>query len=193
MNYWMFEGFFYVLSLIQRIPELFQDLRNTCIDRAKEEIVKIYEGIFGGRMKNLKILYCGPAAHTNLGDSLLGVGSLELFHHYNAQVTICGDIQTRHVKPRVPACDKSFISKWSQKNRDGIAYYHPGGNWGDLYGQVQKYRLNIFKILTELKIPIISGPQTLSYAKVINDKSDTSVLNSFDYSAGATFMFRLLK
>ena len=60
--------------------------------------------------------------------------------------------------PKIKFCNIAKIS--TQEKRKYFIYYSPGGNWGDLYPEVQTPRLRVLGQASRLGLPFISGNKT---------------------------------
>ena len=105
------------------------------------------------------MVYVGAAFHENLGDNLLVEGSLRLFQHLNIRSVYCGDKQSRKF---VDKCGDDTFARICPR-QSCFVYYHPGGNWGDLWSGVQDYREHVLTLTSHLRIATISGPQTIFF------------------------------
>ena len=59
-------------------------------------------------------------------------------------------------------------------------YYHPGGNWGDMYSEVHKPRKEWIRFIASLKnMTLISGPQTMFFYDQEAEKKDGLFINTY--------------
>ena len=58
-------------------------------------------------------------------------------------------------------------------------YYHPGGNWGDMYSEVHGPRKEWIKFIASLRnITLVGGPQTMFYYDNQAEQADASFINT---------------
>ena len=145
---------------------------------------------FSGDNSNSEVIYYGPATHRNLGDNLLVLGSISLLESFNKKLYFCGDSQSNYASPRIARCSDEEIKQRISKTHNGFIYYHPGGNWGDLYLGAHNSRMHVLRYASDNNISVISGPQTLYYKDRKNEESDKVYLNSFLQKASIKFLWR---
>ena len=160
--------------------------RDECILHAQYAIKRSFSPIFETNLK--KVLYFGPATHTNLGDCLLVQGSLNMLDHFNASISYCGDEQSQS-NFVIPSCNNTKILK--KLGGNGIIYYHPGGNWGNLWRTVHQYRMGILQFADRHNIEFVSGPQTIFYDNngTAKEREDMNLIGNLSHSS-TTLTFR---
>lgn len=63
---------------------------------------------------------------------------------------------------------------------DLLLYYHPGGNWGDMYGYVHQARLEMLKYVgSTQKVKMIGGPQTMFYYNDTIMQTEADFINRY--------------
>lgn len=105
-------------------------------------------------------LLIDPAYHRNVGDSMITYGE----RSFLGSVDECRYVQAH---ASMPACrDDGQHSLW----------WHGGGNWGDLWPQVQQARIQSLEDFPDSSI--ISFPQSLYYRDKQRERQDAVVLNN---------------
>ena len=163
--------------------------REQCIQGViKKSIERYKEALELGGLKsysNLKTLYIGPAFHDNLGDNLLVLGSLHVLKWLNISVSMfCADSQTTRF---VDFCSDEKLLSTCQPGKCFI-YYHPGGNWGNIWGnKIQSYREHVIELGSHRGITTISGPQTAYY---LEGKPEKNLFDKRVNSSHAVLLWR---
>lgn len=88
--------------------------------------------------------------HTNVGDSAIWLGELELLHALGARLVYAGDI-TRY--------DPGVVRR--RVGSGGLVLLHGGGNLGDLWPRHQAFRERVLVDLVDL--PVIQLPQSIHF------------------------------
>ena len=117
-----------------------------------------------------KDILVDPAYHGNLGDTLLTQGEQTFFKHFNFQPKECQFVQ----------CGKKCAVKCKQMfGQSGfgpkLAFWHAGGNWGDLWPSAQKARVHSMRQLLQHNFTVIGMPQSLFYQNEKNEIIDTRI------------------
>lgn len=122
-----------------------------------------------------RVLFLDPAEHTNLGDVTLAFGVhrlLSRFGFFRRSITRC-KLQQAQVGV---TCSPEVYTQ----HRLGL--FHGGGNWGDLYYQVQKVRLNAIGEMMASGMTLVSMPQSYHYNNRASAAYDASQLNESLFS-----------
>ena len=101
---------------------------------------------------------------------MLDYGELCLLEAMGKSHTECGVVQSGDKNKR---CDHSFYKK------SGIAMWHAGGNWGDLWRIVQTRRLETFRFMKAQNMTIVSMPQSYHYMNAAVEAKDASLINTY--------------
>ena len=134
--------------------------RYKCISDVQLKIMEVFEPWLKA---NSKIVYADPAMTNNIGNVLLWAGSNKLFRKFGKFPSMhCGGVQSK--RDSISSCE-SMEPKIREIVGDGkgFIFYHPGGNWGNVYRHVMESRLRIWKLAFENEIPFVSGPQSVYY------------------------------
>ena len=118
-----------------------------------EGIVRAQNSVLGAFMPNHAegVPLFDPATHWNIGDNLIALGKLRFAARNHINVFMCDGSQTREKinsshSCRVQAPD-GVLYPHGSATRDKIAWYHGGGNWGDLYPAAHRERRTIARQL----------------------------------------------
>jgi exopolysaccharide biosynthesis predicted pyruvyltransferase EpsI len=111
------------------------------------------------------VLYVDPAYHGNDGDYFLTLGSTFFLNHYapSSNVTQCHVSQAMQM---VPDCSEIIPAT------SGPAFYHPGGNWGDLYS-LHRGRRDLFESILTYHPKLVGLPQSFWYDSDTKRDKDT--------------------
>ena len=163
-------------------------IRDKCIHHAQTKIIGSFSSFF---QTNSTVLYFDPVTNEDLGDSVLLLqGSLNMLGHFNSSISFCGDVQSSYKDSNlhIPRCKEDKLGKLAGGGNFTI-YYHPGGNWGDLYRSIQEYRLEILKYASLQNIPFISGQQSIFYGNLSIEQEDKKFIRESNCT-DAVFSFR---
>eukprot|EP00210_Caulerpa_lentillifera_P006565 g6270.t1 len=163
-------------------PEL-EFERAKCLEGIRSRLIADYEPFF----ENVKsIALIDVALHFNLGDSVLWRAAIHLATLFGHNIDyLCAESQ-RAPGPlkRFPHCNTTEIIHAVGSN--GLVMYHAGGNWGDLYRFIQRYRMQVLKDLGDAysaeaaPFKVIQLPQSIVYMR--NNQSlideDDAAINS---------------
>lgn len=132
--------------------------REACLARAQEEILRQYAPRLSGR-----VALVDPAHHSNAGDSLIAYGEIALLNRLGLPFEECRFERGGQAAAHVPRCD------WA---RFDVALLQGGGNWGDLYPEVQQPRLAEMGRMPR----VVGAPQSLHYESAENKRRDAAAL-----------------
>ena len=168
--------------------EAYGDLRNFCLDYIKNKSMRIWESLLASWGPN--VIYMGPSTHRNLGDALLALGSVKMLRFFNKDITFCGDPQSNYFHPKVMYCDDNKIIEVVKDN--GFIYYHPGGNWGDMYPGAHHQRMRTLQLASQKGINMISGPQTFFYTNnSVREQEDAVIVSQLQFPNKTVLSWRL--
>lgn len=117
------------------------------------------------------VLFLDPAEHSNLGDVSLAWGAHRLFSrfgYFRNSITRCRIQQSKlgeYCSPEIYA-------------RHKLAFFHAGGNWGDLYRNIHLKRLAAIQEMVALNVTFIGLPQSYLYRRTELEDLDASDLRS---------------
>jgi len=129
----------------------------------------------------LEILLVDPAYHPNVGDHMISEGEHVFFKREILRALAQLKENTRRKimgTPRItyrecgyfqasvyaPPCQDLLKGK-SQTESIKIAFWHGGGNWGDLWKKIQKFRSESLQPLIERGYRVYGFPQSLYFAE----------------------------
>ena len=111
------------------------------------------------------------------GDQILVAASAHMLKYFQKFMIWCRGTQTFQMN--LPICNQAFINATAAKNQGTFIYYHPGGNWGDMYGYVHEARLEVLKFAAKIpKLTIVGGPQTMYYYNHSKQLADSEFINA---------------
>ena len=151
--------------------------RQQCLRDIRDQIVEDFRPLFTNVER---IILMDVALHTNMGDSVLWRAAIHLASLYGHSINhVCAASQAANdlygTMSQFPHCDLANIINLVKDN--GLVLYHAGGNWGNLYRFVQKYRmkaLQVFSYNSEkpgYNFKVAQLPQTIYY----KNEDDVSV------------------
>ena len=152
--------------------ELVKQHRHQCIQNIRQR----HDKTIGAQVRELTNekqyghILLDPAYHDNLGDTLLTRGELSFFQGINLQVKECLFYKAPGI--RRGRCNR-MISKSSSEQK--IAFWHAGGNWGDLWPDFNKRRLPSIQHLLEKNFTVVGMPQSLYYQNRRNQLRDVRI------------------
>lgn len=139
--------------------------RQKCLHRIRNRVIEDYRPFFENATG---IALIDVALHVNLGDSILMRAAIHLASLFGHSVHyVCAGSQDSNFDETFPRCDMEKLIEVVKNN--GLVMYHAGGNWGDLYRHVQKYRLQFLKRLgtayqtKNTTFKVIQLTQTIAY------------------------------
>lgn len=134
-------------------------------------------------------LYMDPATHPNLGDQILVFASVKLLEHFNKTIKYCAGQQTKSPPRLLGPCGSSDIMSYAKTAKDPFLFYHPGGNWGDIYRGTQKPRLDVIKFVKQFSsLTFVSGPQTLYYRDKSLAAADATFIKTYGGSPSKLYL-----
>uniref|UniRef100_A0A7S2PNK8 Polysaccharide pyruvyl transferase domain-containing protein n=1 Tax=Skeletonema marinoi TaxID=267567 RepID=A0A7S2PNK8_9STRA len=139
-------------------------IRTKCID----EIRKIHDEKLGEFIRKFKRdssesdghwnLLAQPSFHSNLGDTLLTEGEEVFFERQQFVHQMCLHYREWPAK-NISHCPKHFENAIG----NNLAFWHAGGNWGDLWPLPQKLRMNGVASLLKNNFTFVGMPQSIFY------------------------------
>lgn len=122
---------------------------------------------------NKKILLVDPAYLSNVGDNMLSLGALEYFHSKGYDTDYSGNAAKPDEAAEVPRCHFQQagghrfppcgnMSSFAHRGV-GIAAWHAGGNWGDIWNAIQQKRIPSFYDILRNNFTLVQMPQSLHY------------------------------
>lgn len=162
--------------------------RHKCLRRIRR---RHYDSLFPmfSRLGGLtdEILYVDPAYHNNVGDNMLSYAGLTFL----MRLRMYDEIQECHyaqAMKRFPKC-LEIIGK-ADAMVPKYAAWHAGGNWGDLYHNIQETRINSFELLLGKNYSVVTMPQSLFYQDESTMSTDADTIknactNGLGLSSGA--------
>lgn len=116
--------------------------------------------LFKPFLKNKKVLFCDVPVHGNVGDSLIYLGTLELFNRLNVKVI-----------DSISAYEPERLKTMSVTD-DVVLVCQGGGNFGDLYSLHQDFRHLLLDVFPNNQILLM--PQSIHYDDLDIFKRDCS-------------------
>jgi len=168
--------------------------RHECIFHIRERQFATYTSLLGKRSSPFRsmILLVDPAYHANVGDHMItaaehiflrrlgwdadtNAGKNNKNINPNAEFQECHYLQANEF---VPHCDTLLHSQNPLHGQGKVAVWHGGGNWGDLWPQMQKIRLEqSFRALLQSNYSSVVGmPQSLYYQHPESEIADARLL-----------------
>ena len=150
-----------------------------------------------------KVLLVDPAYHKNVGDHMITLGEMAFLQRMgyattattrpretnsgeNLNAAVYEECTYIQGGPFLPLCDDFLLKRQQQQHENvssssfspGVALWHGGGNWGDLWPKVQSMRASSLEPLFAAHYnPIISMPQSLYFDdEKIFQKENTNVM-----------------
>ncbi|WP_298740346.1 polysaccharide pyruvyl transferase family protein [uncultured Chitinophaga sp.] len=99
--------------------------------------------------------------HRNIGDNLIWQGELDFLKDYVPYKMVYSCNHYTYLPDRIP--------------KDAVILLHGGGNFGDIYPEVQKFRLDVVKQFPHNRIIVF--PQTIFYKDKSLLKGDAQIFN----------------
>ena len=136
-----------------------------CINDIQDHTIQSLSDVFSGdefhRFTKPPLLYIDPAYHENAGDNFITFGSLIFIEKMGSRsFTECNVISSQGLSPN--------CGNFSHFEEGGLAVWHGGGNWGDIWSYYELFliRLNSIATLAKKGKTVIGFPQSIHY----NDK-----------------------
>jgi len=156
--------------------------RQQCLDDIRSRLIDLYRPFF----QNVsKVVLIDVALQYNLGDTILWRAAIHLATIFGHTVHyVCVGSQHSGLYATFPRCDMEKLIELVKDN--GLVMYHPGGNWGNLYRSVQKYRLGVLERLGKAykgenaTFKVIQLPQSIAYihGKEALVRKDDAIIDS---------------
>jgi exopolysaccharide biosynthesis predicted pyruvyltransferase EpsI len=121
-------------------------------------------------------LLVDPAFHPNVGDNMIYVGEREFIKSLgfsDASIEICS---YRQAVDYAKKCWTHLEELKPGKTGQAVAYWHGGGNWGDLYPFTNGGRISSFEGLLGANYSVLSMPQSYHYSSATQKANDTQVI-----------------
>lgn len=134
---------------------------SSCSSSIQKRIVDTYKKKIG---KPDRVLLIDPAYHENFGDNMIAYAELVLLNTLGVGVDECSVDQS---EGRTDPC--------SDFNQYDVVLWHGGGNWGDLYDELHKKRIETFTKMN--KIRVVGMPQSLHYKSDEKAEKDAKKIN----------------
>jgi exopolysaccharide biosynthesis predicted pyruvyltransferase EpsI len=143
------------------------DLRTKCINGVRQ----IHNEKLGSFIKKINLhrtLHDGhlnvliqPAFHENLGDTLLTNAEQLFFKRQNFSYQMCLH-RASWPERNISHCHTHFGQPKNREARN-LAFWHAGGNWGDLWTYPQGLRMSDIEPLLKNNFTLVTMPQSLFY------------------------------
>ena len=162
--------------------------RHLCLQAIRKRHEQAYQGLIlqGGPHRN-EILLVDPAYHPNVGDHMITLGEQTLVHQSLSVV-----VQDRSLHPLqslptydecsyiqastyAPHCSSSIAveSTTTRPYHHKVALWHGGGNWGNLWPQIQALRTESMEALLRANYTVLGMPQSLYFTN-----NETEMVNT---------------
>ena len=151
--------------------------RQQCLRDIRDRIVEDFRPLLADVER---VILMDVALHTNMGDSILWRAAVHLasLHRHSVNHVCVASQGANHLygtMPQFPYCDLTKILDLVKDK--GLVLYQAGGNWGNLYRFVQKYRMKAIQVFgygsekPGYNFKVAQLPQTIYY----KDEDDVSV------------------
>jgi exopolysaccharide biosynthesis predicted pyruvyltransferase EpsI len=169
------------LFSVESIPIL---QRHACIAKIREQHDKVYASFERIGMSD-RALLVDPAYHSNVGDHMITLGELEMLRKLgygtldepSAKVAQCSFLQAGNYAPPCHHFSTGgALSNIISISNPPLAFWHGGGNWGDMWPDIQIARMKSMEPLLRSNYTIISMPQSLYFQKSSREQEFTSIL-----------------
>ena len=175
-----------------RTPMTAVNARHSCIQRIRQRHDDLLNAHIHHQANNNDnnnaaplVVLVDPSYHGNVGDHLITLAELTfLTRQHIHYVYQCGRTQTSNV---VPDCGDDFtLPSISQPSSSSVAVWQGGGNWGDLWRNIQQYRIPSFAKLLKTHAKIVGMPQSLFYQDASVRDRDATTLRDSLHAVNAT-------
>jgi hypothetical protein len=127
------------ISLMKGTTHDYIKRRHTCIQAIRahhQDIFKDY--LVDDNGANRDVLLVDPAYHDNVGDHMLTLGEIRMIEETLIEETFklpsMSQCHYEQARKFVAPCEKVLTQGRSSNSTSGkVAFWHAGGNWGDLY------------------------------------------------------------
>jgi exopolysaccharide biosynthesis predicted pyruvyltransferase EpsI len=145
------------------------------------------------QQKNRPALVVDPAFHANVGDHMIYVAEREFLENALGFIRVDTDANDKNDsadQPPVEICNYAQASFFAKKctallkTKDpskvagSIAYWHGGGNWGDLWPSIQDQRMLSFESLLLANFSVVGIPQSFHYDSDEKRAIDTELMKA---------------
>lgn len=120
-------------------------VEKSVIAKHKRQLLEVFTPL----LRDKKVVFFDVPVHGNIGDSLIFLGTLQLFKELNVELIDC-----------VSAYEPSRLIQ-AEYSEDTVFVFQGGGNFGDIYQIHQQMRLSAIKNFTKNRIVIF--PQSMHY------------------------------
>ena len=154
------------LSTTQANPGVLQ--RHQCLKAVRKKHLHTFKTLIRTETtstNNPTVVLIDPSYHPNVGDHMLTLGELKLLENISQLQFPTIQCHYSQAQSFVPGCNEilDHIGREFKTHKKKIALWHAGGNWGDLWSEVQDYRIPSFKTILNHGFDILSLPQSLFY------------------------------
>jgi exopolysaccharide biosynthesis predicted pyruvyltransferase EpsI len=150
--------------------------RHECIRSIRQRIHQTLNPYVMKFPKQTEALVIDPAFHANVGDNMIYAGERELLTSLgfnDSHIEICSYFQASNFAKN---CGAHLNKKNPSKVAHSIAYWHGGGNWGDLWPSIQFQRVRSFERLLKANYSILGIPQSFHYDSNTKKDRDTAIM-----------------
>ena len=133
-----------------------------CINDIQDHTMQSLSDVFSGdefhRLSTPPLLYINPAYHGNAGDNFITFGTLIFIEKMGSRNFTECDLGSSI--GLIPHC-----GNFSHFEEGGLAIWHGGGNWGDVWGreEILLKRLDSIAYLAKKGKTVIGFPQSMHY------------------------------
>ena len=151
--------------------------RHECIAKIRERtrdqlrpFVKTYEDT------QTHTLLVDPAFHPNVGDNMIYYGEVQFLRSLGFDNLTIDTCSYRQADKFAQRCERHLKDQDPKAVMLSNAYWHGGGNWGDLYPYTQSGRITTFEGLLKANYSVVSMPESFFYQSDENRVKDTLVI-----------------